>query len=90
MSYSRKNLKKALAVADGIDGLLDSKEPLEPDVEMFLEHASDYVNMALCRMQIEAGNDAKVREPEIQLRLPMFSVDKATGEVVVAEERAGS
>lgn len=88
MAYSRKNLKKALAIADALDSLLDSQEDLEPDVEMFLEHASDYVNMALCRMQIEAGYDAKAREPEIQLRLPMFSVDKATGELVTAEERA--
>lgn len=90
MSYSRKNLRKAIAIADALDSLIESKEGLEPDVEMFLEHASDYINMALCRMQIEAGDDAKAREPEIQLRLPMFSVDHATGELVSAEERVES
>lgn len=91
MPYSRANLKKALSIADALDKLLEAKERMSRDVEVNVERASDYMQLALAEMEIESAVDAKERVEELQLRLPFSgleqqSVDKQTGEVP-SEER---
>lgn len=81
MPYSRKHLRRLMSIADSIDGLLDSKERLEPDIKSCLENASRYVDMATCKMEVAGGDYAASRIPNLQMSLP-FTIEGTTGEVL--------
>jgi hypothetical protein len=74
MGYSRKNLKKLLVIADGLDGLLGAKERLSRDVEVAVENGSDWIKLALAKMKIEAAIDATQEVKQLELRLAFPSV----------------
>lgn len=79
--YSRSKLRKLMSISDSIEGLLNGKEPLDEDIEAYLEDAAKYIEMAVNTMEIEGGEYAAKRLAALQLSLPL-KVDKESGEVL--------
>ena len=71
MAYSRKNLKKVLSIADAIDSLLYTKEPMLAAVKYWTEQASDCIAMAMALMQIEAADFAEAKKTAME-KSPIF------------------
>lgn len=69
--YSRKNLKKLMSLCDGTEGLLDTKDTMDPAIEEMVQYASNCLEIALVKMQLEAAVFAKGKEVEL-MDSPMF------------------
>ena len=75
MPYSRNNLKKALAIVDSMESLLEAKDRMSSDIEVFVDQAANYMKFALAKMQVEAGVAAREEGARIQPLLPLFQFE---------------
>ena len=59
------------------------------DIEVYVEHASNLMQLALARMQIEAAEFAKEKQKQLEPLLPLFvfSPDEADEEMDREYER---
>lgn len=83
MPYSRNNTKKAMSICDAIGTLLDGKERMSQEIEDYVQRASDFMELAFAKMQLEAAQYAAEKVEQLQQLLPIFTVDQGTGEVVM-------